>query len=395
MKNLVLVHNYYQEPGGEDRVFEAEAGLLESRGHKVTRYIVHNDAIKSMSSIATAGRTMWNNHTYRQLRQLIRRENPSIVHFHNTFPLVSPAGYYAAQAEGVAVVQTLHNYRLLCPNALLFRNRQVCESCIDKRFKWPSIVHRCYRHSRLASATSATMNFVHDVAGTWHRKIDQFIALTEFSRSKFILGGLDENEIAVKPNFVADPGTVRSPENRLAKGLYVGRLSEEKGIDLMLDAWADIAVPLQILGDGPLAGKIRKRVHPSINYLGAKDHDSVLNEMKRCSFLVFPSECYENMSLSILEALASGLPVIASRSAANPELIQEGETGLLFNPGDKTDFAAKVQWAYANPDTLKRMGAKARTVYEERYTASTNYDLLTEVYDQAMQRQSAKHNKKI
>ncbi len=246
---MLLLHNRYQQPGGEDQVFAAEGNLLEAHGHQVLRYTRHNDQVTDQNPLALAGATVWNQAVYRELRTLIRRERPQVAHFHNTLPMISPAAYYAARAEGVPVVQTLHNYRLLCPNALFYRDGQVCEDCLGKAVPWPGVVHACYRESRASSGAVATMLTAHRAIGTWKKAVDMYVALTEFARQKFVQGGLPAEKIVVKPNFIEpDPG---SGEGRGHYALFVGRLSQEKGVDTLLAAWEQLGekVPLKIVGD--------------------------------------------------------------------------------------------------------------------------------------------------
>ena len=183
---LLLVHNSYQQPGGEDRVFASELELLASHGHELVRYTAHNDAVRRMSKLTLACRTSWSRTTYRELRAVLQRERPQIVHVHNTLPLLSPAVYYAARAARVPVVQTLHNYRLLCPNALLLREQRICEDCLGRQVPWPGILHACYRQSRAATSAVALMLGVHRLLGTWTRQVNRYIALTEFMRQRFI-----------------------------------------------------------------------------------------------------------------------------------------------------------------------------------------------------------------
>src|SRR5437773_765730 len=225
---ILVVHNYYKQAGGEDQCVAAEVEMLQAHGHEVTQYVLHNDAIDRMSRLEVATRTIWSRRAYREIRELIHSHRPEIAHFNNTFPLISPAAYYAARAEKVGVVQTLHNFRLLCPNALFFRAGRVCEDCLGKSIPWPGVVHKCYRGSRAASATTAAMLAVHRMLGTWREAVDTYIALTDFGRQKFIEGGLPPEKIAVKPNFVhPDPGPGAGTGGY---AIFVGRLSEEKGL---------------------------------------------------------------------------------------------------------------------------------------------------------------------
>ncbi len=271
---ILLVHNRYQEGGGEDVVFEAEAGLLERRGHSVTRLVFDNASISDQRALLTtahlAASTVWSRSASQRVRHATRDARAEVVHFHNTFPLVSPAAYSAAKAEGAAVVQTLHNYRLLCPSAVFFRAGHVCEDCLGRTPPWPSVVHGCYRGSRPQTAAVATMLTVHRLRRTWSRDVDLFIALTEFARQKFIAGGLSAERVVVKPNFVApDPGAKTEMGDFF---LFVGRLTEEKGIPLLIRAWTeyDALPPLRIVGDGPLAPLVERisAERPNIEFLG-------------------------------------------------------------------------------------------------------------------------------
>jgi glycosyltransferase involved in cell wall biosynthesis len=380
---VAVIHNYYQQAGGEDEVFRAESDLLESHRHTVVRYSAHNQSVDSMGRAALAKATLWNRTVHRELRGLFRREGPDVAHFHNTFPLISPAAYYAAQAEGVAVVQTLHNFRLVCPNGLLFRNGQVCEECLGKFFAWPGIVHACYRKSPAASAVTAGMVTLHKGLGTWGQAVGVYIALSEFSRKKLIAGGLPAERIVVKPNFLSsDPGVGEHAGNY---GLFVGRLAPEKGIGVLLQAWGQVGqhVRLKIIG-GPLSREIA--VSPHIDWLGAQPKQRVYAEMKAASFLVFPSECYENCPMGIIEAFATGLPVLASGLGSAAEMVTDHQTGLHFRAGDPMDLAAKVQWATTHPQDLAAMGLRARQEFERKYSKEGNYLRLMEIYSIATAR---------
>jgi glycosyltransferase involved in cell wall biosynthesis len=388
---VLAVHNGYQQPGGEDQVFLAESALLESYGHRVVRYTKHNDQVAGMNRLALAGNTLWNSGAYQELRALIRRERPHVAHFHNTFPLISPAGYYAARAEGVPVVQTLHNYRLLCPNALFFRDGGVCEDCVGKAVPWPGVLHKCYRGSRAASGVVAAMLTTHRVLRTWTEMVDVYIALTEFARRKFVEGGLPTEKMMVKPNFVyPDPGP---GEGRGGYALFVGRLSREKGVGTMLAAYQrlDKRSPLKVVGDGPLADKVIEAAsrYPHIEYLGYRPPEEIHALMKEPSMLVFPSEWYEGFSRVAAEAFATATPIVAADIGASTELIEHRRTGLRFRPGDQEDLAAQVRWFFSHPEEHARMRREVRTEYEAKYTAQRNYQLLLEIYGAALEREGA------
>ncbi|MBW4691352.1 MAG: glycosyltransferase [Lyngbya sp. HA4199-MV5] len=379
---VLTVHNYYQQPGGEEQIFATEAALLESYGHEVLRYTLHNDNIMGSNSLRLAKNTLWNGTVYRELRSLLRQEKPQIVHFHNTFPLISPAAYHAVQDEGIAVVQTLHNYRLLCPNALFFRNGRICEDCLGKPFPLPGVVHGCYRGDQGATATVATMIGLHSFLGTWQNKVDVFIAYSQFAMQKFIQGGLPAKKLAFKTNFLhpaPEPG-----EGKGGYALFVGRLSIEKGLGVMLDAWQQLGgkLPLKILGDGPLAGQVIEATQqmPEIEWLGRKSLEQVYEIVGNAAFLVFPSEWYETFGRVAIEAFARGTPVVASKVGAITELIDHERTGLHFQPSDAADLAAKVDWLLTHPQELSKMRREARAEFEARYTAADNYKRLMEIY---------------
>lgn len=383
---VALVHNHYQQPGGEDMVFVNEGALLEDHGHEVPRYTAHNDQVANMGTLAAAKNAVWNQTAYKKLRSLMREERPSVIHFHNTLPLISPAAYYAAQAEGVPVVQTLHNYRLLCPNGLFFRNGSACEDCLGKSVPWPGVVHSCYRDSRPAAGVVAAMLTTHRALRTWADKVDIYIALTEFARQKFIEGGLPEGKVIVKPNFLdPDPGM---GEGQGGYALFVGRLSKEKGVDTMLAAWEQLneKIPLKVVGDGPLAGRVAEanKKLKGVEWLGRQPGERVQVLMKEARALVLPSECYEGFPMTIAEAYAVGLPVIASNHGSMSSLIEHGRTGLHFRPGDAKDLAAKVEWALAHPEKITRMQREARAKFEAKYTAERNYQMLMGAYKKAI-----------
>jgi glycosyltransferase involved in cell wall biosynthesis len=385
---VLLVHNHYQQPGGEDQVFAAEGELLEARGHRVLRYISHNDRVTEMSRPALAQVTVWNRVAYSEIRALIRRDRPQVAHFHNTFPLISPAAYYAARAEGVPVVQTLHNYRLLCSNALFFRKGGVCEDCLGKAIPWPGVAHSCYRASRSSSGAVVAMLTTHRTLGTWKGAVDTYITLTEFARQKFIQGGLPAEKIVVKPNFFhPDP---RAGEGSGGYVLFVGRLSQEKGVDTLLAAWTRLRqkVPLKIVGDGPLAPKVAEAAKrlSKVEWLGRQPKDRVIALMKDAVALVFPSVWYEGFPMVIAEAYAVGLPVIASDLGSMSSLIDHGRTGLCFHPGDPDDLASQVECISMRPEELKRMRNEARVEFENEYTAERNYELLMEIYRTVVER---------
>lgn len=383
---VLVVHNFYQMPGGEDRVFEDECGLLESHGHEVVRFTKHNDQLADMGSLDLLKNTIWNRTIEQELIDLLRRELPDVMHCHNTFPLISPAAYYAAKQQGVAVVQTLHNYRLLCPAATLLRNGQVCEKCVGRSLTLPAIQHGCYRNSRAATAATTAMLAVHRYKKTWTEAVDRYIALTEFSRQKFIEGGLPADRIVVKPNLVEpDPG-MGSHDG--ANAVFVGRLSAEKGIETLLDAWEQLPdnISLKIAGDGPLADRVQDAAarDDRIEWLGHVANHEVCELIGQAHALVMPSVCYETFGRTIIEAFAAGTPVIASRTGAMQELIEHGRTGLLFEAGSSHDLVVRLQQLWHDSAQRDRMSVAARHTYEDSYTAEPNYQQLIDIYHDAL-----------
>ena len=382
---ILILHNYYRQTGGEDAVVAAERELLLGKGHQVSFYTKHNDAIADLSPVRLARLTFWNQEAHDEIAALCRRESIWLAHFHNTFPLISPAAYYAAKAQGVPVVQTLHNYRLLCANALLMRDGKVCEDCLG-RSPWRGVLHRCYRDSFGATAVAAAMLCYHRWKRTYSQMVDVYIALTEFARRKFIEGGLPPEKIAVKPNFVhPDPGPGTGAGGF---ALFVGRLSPEKGLPTLLRAWERVGnrLPLKIAGDGPLAAQVQDAAkrNAALSWLGQVPSAQVMALLGEAAVLVFPSECYETFGRSIAEAFARGTPVIASRLGAMTEMVRHGETGLFFKSGDADDLAAQVELTLSHPSEIAAMRKACRAEFEAKYTAERNYKLLMEIYERAI-----------
>ncbi len=385
---VLMAHNFYQQPGGEDQSFASEAALLEAEGHEVLRFTCHNDDIGTRSSLRLAADTVWSRESARRLRTILRSGPFDVAHFQNTFPMISPSAYYAARREGVPIVQSLRNYRLLCPNALFYRDGRVCEDCLSKSIPWPGIVHRCYRGSLSASAATAAMLTVHRMMATWTEVVDVYIASTEFSRQKFIEGGLPGERIALKPNFVyPDPGP------GMGQGgfaLYVGRLTAEKGIETLLAAWETLGkkLPLKVVGGGPLTARVEEmaRRSPGVEWLGSKRPQDVYDLMGSAVVLVFPSQWYETFGRTIVEAFAKGTPVIVSRLGGMVDLVEHGRTGLHFRPGDAADLVTQVETLLGDPVRLALMRREARREFERRFTAEQNYGLLMAAYELARER---------
>ena len=278
---------------------------------------------------------------------------------------------------------TLHNYRMACPAGTLFRNGGVCEACVGRSFPWASVVRGCYRGSRLASATVGVAHAVHRAIGTWRHHVDRFLVLTEFARHKLAGARVPAAATAVKPNSVADPGhTSRRPE----RALFVGRLAPEKGIrTFLLAAEKTPEMPFRVVGDGPLAREVKEAAQRlrNLDWLGWCGRERIQSELQQAACLVFPSEWYEGMPMTILEAMAIGVPVVASRCGAMAEIVRHRRSGLLFEPGDASALAGAIQAIGFDSDLQRRLASAARQQYEERYTPARNLEQLEEVYEQA------------
>lgn len=384
---ILLIHNTYMNSGGEDLVFSAEKAMLESHGHEIIEYIRDNHEISQTGAIKAALQTLWSSETYRELTKLIKETKPDLAHFHNTFMLVSPAGYYACKKANLPVVQTLHNFRLICPGALLLRESKICEDCVGKNFPWPGIVHGCWQQSKLKTTLVALIIGLHHLLGTWQTKVDRYIALTEFCRDKFIEGGLPTKKIVVKPNFTINQGSRSS--NPQAGGLFIGRLSEEKGLDTLLAAWKTIPhVPLKIVGDGPLAEYVKATLSTfptdRIEWVGRLPNEKVHELLLESRFLVVTSRCYETFPLVIIEAFSRGIPVILPDTANLTTLVENKINGLHYHSEDADDLAKKVDWAWNHPAEMRKMGDAAYDDFQKKYSAEINYTQLMEIYHDAI-----------
>ncbi len=382
---VLTVHNRYQLRGGEDEVFESEARLLREYGcdvHTISQEAANPSGLIEKARIGF--NAAWSDGSYEKFRKQLAEIRPAIVHVHNFFPIISPSIYYACRDARVPVVQTLHNYRLLCPGAAFYRDGNICEDCLHGSL-WNGIAHGCYRDSRVGTAVVARMLSVHRERQTWSTMVDRYIALTEFSRRKFIEGGLPAERIAVKPNFVLpDPGVGKQKGNY---ALFVGRLVDLKGVPTMLKAWKMLPEPspLMIAGDGPyraqLEAELRQAGLSTVNYRGRLSRAETLAAMQGARFLIFPSEWYEGFPVTIAEAFACGTPVICSRLGSMEEIVRDSVNGIHFEARSAEDLASHVRWAWNHPAQLSAMSVAARAEFEARYTAERNYEMLMDIYE--------------
>ncbi len=381
---VLLCHNSYRFRGGEDHVFEDEKWMLENGGHEVATFQRCNSVLEKTSYVKAAVDTVWNRQTYREMDDKIRRFRPDVVHFHNTFPVLSPSAYYAARRHDVPVVQTLHNYRIICPGSTMFRDGSPCMSCVGNAMPWRAIRHQCYRGLG-PSVASATMLAAHRAMGTWRKTVNTYIALTDFSRNSFVAGGIPAGRIRVKPNFVRpDPGIGNGDGGYM---VFVGRLVEEKGLRVLLEAWkSSTDLPLlKIIGEGPMqeAVTMAQNSGAPIASLGQLPHDEVQMQIAGATGLVFPSIWHETFGRSIIEAYSSGTPVIASDLPPMNQLVHDQETGLLFAPDDPCSLANCVRRLQEDEELRLQLRRAARAEFVEKYTAKRNLELLLAIYEGA------------
>lgn len=379
---ILIAHNYYQQAGGEDAVVAEEVSLLERHDIAVELYTKHNDSINVMPRTQVAIDTVWSRKSAEEISAVIKRFKPDVIHTHNTFPLISPSLYYAAARLNVPVVQTLHNFRLFCAQAMFMRDGKVCEDCLGK-LAWRGVMRGCYRGSKIQSAAVVSMQGLHRLLGTYQHKVTRYIALNQFCSDKFIEAGLPKSRMAIKPNFIDLPLLTDEKGELRQGGLFVGRLSKEKGLATLAEAASIYTqAKLEIIGIGPEERMLK--THTNISLQGWKSPVEIYRGMRNAAYLVMPSIWYENFPRTLVEAFACGLPVIASRLGAMAELIDDGFTGLLFEPGNAKDLAEKLQWADSHPEEMLKMGREARWEYETKYTSAINFKQLMGIYKDAI-----------
>ena len=383
---ILLIHNRYQYRGGEDVVFELESELLKKRGENVDTLIFNNDVIQSnLDKVKIGLYSFYNPQTSSLLEKKINEFSPDVIHVHNFFPIASPSLFYISSQKKIPVVMTLHNYRLICPNAVFFREGRVCDNCISKSFAIDGVVHGCYRNSKVQTLLLASMTYYHKVSGTWKNKVSKYIALTSFSKNKFLYSSLNlkDTQLIVKPNFVEDHGFDFNKEEYF---IFIGRLSNEKGIDVLLDAFKGTSKKLVVIGDGPLRNIVQKCVslNKNIKYLGCQSKEVILLKLKKAKALLFTSICYESFGMTIIEAFSCATPVISSDIGAPNELVDGGVTGLKFKVGKYEELKKKMMLLDKDKSLHYQLCLNARKEYEDKYTEENNYKQLTSIYKDAI-----------
>lgn len=384
---ILQVHNFYQIPGGEDVVVRNEKRLLEEHGHKVYTYYRSNAELKEggrLGKLCVPFTAVYSFKTVREVKKLIKEYQIDIVHVHNTLTMVSPSVFYAAFRCHVPIVQTLHNFRMLCPAGSFFRDNVICEECVQGGLKC-AVKHKCYRNSKLQSFVSAAVLKVHRVLGTY-RKVN-FICLTEFNRNKLLALGdiVDAKKIFIKPNFTfaegIEPSNVPEQEEYY---LFAGRVEALKGVDIAIKAFEQIPDrKLYIAGTGPMMDEMQAYVKEhniqNVKFLGYLQKEDMTEKFYHAKAVIMTSQCYEAFAMTIAEAYSYGVPVIAGRVGNMEGMVQEGVTGVKFTYNSSSDLAEKVkEFEQLDRVTLKE---NAREFYQERLRPEDNYQKLMEIYE--------------
>jgi glycosyltransferase involved in cell wall biosynthesis len=390
LRVLVLHSQYSSGPAsGENRVVEDEIRLLREAGHEVHSFVPPAPEGSGLGLVRAGVDAVWSTSAVATVTRLLAEHAPTVVHVHNLFPVLSPAVLRAASAGAASVVVTLHNYRLLCLPATFLRDGRICEDCLG-RLPWRGVVHGCYRGSVGGSGAIATSLAVHRALRTFDR-VSLFAAVSDFVKEKHVSAGLPTERIVLKNNFSwPSPSPSPSP-SRWGPGdyfLYLGRLSAEKGLRTLVQAWANVPAPCLIAGDGPDRAELEASAPANVEFLGLVSPDMGVDLLRGARALVLPSTWYEGAPRSILEAYAAGVPVIASRTGGLPELVEQDVTGLLTPPSDAVALAAAAR-RLLDGDTRLRMGDAARRRWESQYTPEIGLRGLERLYaDAAMRRPS-------
>jgi len=394
---ILLVHNFYgsSAPSGENAVYETERDMLRRHGHKVVEFTRHSDEIRGQGAwgaLKGALAIPWNPWMVRAVRREVERFRPDVVHAHNTFPLISP-GMYHAIGRRCATVLTLHNYRLFCPAAIPMRDGRPCTDCLDGRTVIPSLVHGCYRGSRMATLPLAAGVALHRALGTWADQVDAFIALTEFQRTTMTVAGLPSDKIYVKPNYFPGNPPVVPWAERGNYAVFAGRLSVEKGMQTLVNAWiawGPDAPELRIVGDGPLRGELQKAAAgSSIRFLGQLAPDETIRQIAHARLQLLPSECFEGFPMVVREAFAVGTPAAVSNLGSLPSIVNHGINGVVFEAANPYSLLTAVRNAWQTLGLLEQLGKGARKSFETLYTEEINYARLMAIYQAAIERNTA------
>lgn len=389
---ILVAHNFYgsSAPSGENQVVRDEVALLTRMNHDVQTFYKFSDTLLDKSIIGTilgAASVPWNPFAAHEMKCTIESFRPAVVHSHNTFPLISPSIFSKIGSRSARVL-TLHNYRLFCPAAIPMRNGRVCTECIDAHTVVPALNHGCYRNSRLATLPLAGGVELHRWLGTWNRHVDAFITLSEFQRDRLVRAGLPSSKVHVKPNFYPGHPLVKPWNCRSLQVVFVGRLSAEKGLRTLIEAWAlwgKSAPYLRLIGDGPLRSELQAQAAGlNVTFLGHLPPEQAQAEIACAQMLVLPSECFEGFPMVIREAFALGTPAAVSNLGPLPSIVQSGSNGVVFEASNATSLLETLRAVWAQPDLLEKLGQGARLAFEAHYNEDANYQTLMEIYEHAM-----------
>lgn len=383
-KKILMVHNFYQIGGGEHTVFKNEVDLLRSHGHEVIEYTRSNDELKAskVKLALSPFSTLWSFKTYREVKRIIKDENIDIVHCHNTFPLISPSVYYAARSQKVPVIQTVHNFRFLCPNGTFYCNGHICEECREKNNFCSALKNRCYRNSLIQTLVVTSMLRLHRILGTY-KKIS-YIFLTDFNRKKFEkLIDINGDNVFVKPNFVKEQDAGKRDADD-AYFVYAGRLEDSKGIKALLEAWCQIepGYHLHIYGDGPLKDYIKEKANlfPKIEYRGFCPQEIIQDDLRAATATIFPSTLYEGFPMIVAESFSCGCPVIATNIGNHAEMVRRANGGALYNPDSVSELEGAIKYVIENNEKLSR---NALNYASENLSPQEGYSSIISIYDSA------------
>lgn len=381
---ILQLHTRYRQPGGEDAVVGAERAALERAGHEVCQHLEENPG-NAAAGAASLLASVWNPRSAHRVLDVIDRTRPDVAHVHNTWFASSPSVLSALRRRRVPVVMTLHNYRLVCANSLFLRDGVPCEKCLDRGRPWPAVRHRCYRNSRATSAIAATGIAVHRQLDTWTRLVDRFVVLSEFARHRMVRAGLPAQRLVLGSNFVDDPGVRSAAPARSSTVLFVGRLSPEKGVSVLLDAWAKAAtgaLRLDVIGDGPERARLEQAAPSGVEFLGRRDPAEVMRRLQQARALVIPSVWYEGQPITALEGLAAGTPLVLSDIGGLPEIVGGCVAGWVFPPGRADALAHRLEQLHDDKAVDSR-GECARQRYLDAFTPSAAVTRLESLYADA------------
>lgn len=373
-----MVHNFYQIGGGEHTVFNNEKELLEKNGHFVATYIKDNSILKGnlLKLLTVPFSTIFSIKTYLDVKKIIKMQNIEIVHCHNTFPLVSPSVYYAAWHSKIPVVQTVHNFRFICANGLLYRDKKICEDCV--KGDCHAVKHGCYRNSKIQTIPVVAMQKIHKAMGTYKRL--NYIFLTEFNKNKMVPLLNPKGQVFIKTNFVKTTELLTNITVDKNKFIFVGRLDEYKGIDFLLEFFKEHKeISLHIYGNGSLEEKVQAAANEceNIKYMGFKPHHEMDKDWQTSCALIFSGLLYEGQPMTIIESMAKGVPIICTDIGNPATLIEPGVTGEYFKMGDTKTLQAAIISVQANKEKLSINVIKQ----SQQYGEEKNYKTLTKIYE--------------